>query len=122
MQSPTTKVILYVVYAFIVVGLLTAIVTSFHSNKVSAPTQHSGSSQGQPSQSSGSQQAPKAPNQPSQPQPTAAQPTPAATGANGPLNNTGPGDTVGIFVAATAAGAIGYRVVVARKLGADKRL
>lgn len=137
MTGPT-KVILYAIYAVIVVGLLTVIVSSFHSSKVSAPTQHSGSSS-QPSNkgaTSPSQAKQGTASGPSTNTSTQTQTATSGTGqqaqlksgqtattpANGQLNNTGPGDTIGLFAAATAAGVVGYRIVTVRKLKASKHL
>lgn len=137
MESPTTKVILYFIYAVVVAGLLTVIITSFHTSKVSAPTSKGQSAQsskqgGQPSPSKVSQsqanqsQASNSNNQSaansSAAQPSTSQTANTGTSTNGQLSNTGPGDTIGLFAVATATGVIGYRVVVARKLKASNRL
>jgi cytoskeletal protein RodZ len=108
------KTVLYVIYGVIVAGLVIAIATSFHHNSKSPqqPATGSGSSQ---TQTQNPQQQNHAPQPSPNPKSGTATPqsgatsTPSTSSAPSQLNNTGPGDTVAIFMGVAVVGAVLYR-------------
>ena len=123
-MSRPGKVILYLAYFVIVAVLCGFIITSSKSKspkvaKVPVPTQH------KPPQKPATPAKPAVPKPPAPPaarkkapsaSPTPVARTPAASPGSSSLVNTGPGEVVGLFVAATATGALAYRYVLIRRL------
>jgi hypothetical protein len=102
------KTFLYVVYAVIVSGLIVAIVADFRSgNPTPAPTKPSSSRQVAKATS-------KVPVQPGSKSSSNAQNTGVSSSSQ--LSNTGPGNTIGLFVLASVAGSAIYRWRLVRRL------
>jgi cytoskeletal protein RodZ len=107
-----SKVLLYLIYAVIVAGMIVAIVLSFHTSKTPAPKARSNTSTHQ-QVTRGQASQPK-----SQPAPSTSANTPStstpSTSQSGPANssqlaNTGPGQTITLFLGISGLSAVAYR-------------
>ncbi len=116
------RILLYVVYAAVIIGLLVAIVLAFRT-KAAAPgktptiankaQQQKHTATPKPANPAPTPQPQTTPSPP-QPSPTTPVQQPAGTDQN--LSNTGPGDVVLLFVATVSAGTIAYSYFQRKKL------
>lgn len=110
MMSRLARVFLYVIYVLIIGGLATAIALSFHTKKVAAPSPIPNTSKQVVTQSKPPTSAiSKTPSRPvAVNKPATSKSTPAANPSPA-LANSGPGNTIGLFVAVSTLGAFAYR-------------
>ncbi len=127
------KVFLYLIYIVIVGGLITAIGLTFHHDKVSSPgiiakqqtlqtkkqssvsrtsTKVKNPSATLPSSTASSSPSPT----PTIPNTTSSQSSTATNGSTSALSNTGPGNTIALFVIVSLLSVIGYRQLLIRRL------
>ena len=117
-MSKFTKAFLYTIYFLGVVSLSTAIALSFRSGHAASPTVPAGKSSSQRTPSLAIKPTTKAatPSQSSATSPAANQSTGASSSSSSQLTNTGPGDTVGLFVVVSISAATIYRYFTIRRL------
>ncbi|HSX46343.1 MAG TPA: hypothetical protein VLG27_05095 [Candidatus Saccharimonadia bacterium] len=109
-MSGIAKAFLYLIYGVIVAGLIIAIASSLHHDNKSQTASKPSTSQSQPKGSEGKAPAmPGASTKPSNSSSSSSKPNQPTGSGNAQLGNTGPGDTVGLFVLASVAGSLIYR-------------